>query len=234
MRLVLFDIDGTLVDCGGQTRQPFGEALVEVFGETGALDSYEFSGKTDTRIVYDLLTGAGRAAEDVLPRIEEVREAYLPRLERGLRVERMRVLPGVAELLEALAVEPDVTVGLLTGNWERGARIKLAPHDLNRNFPFGSFGDGRLDREELPPVAWERAHAAVGRRFAPHETLIVGDAVPDVLCAHAHGIRCLAVASGWTSAERLTAAGADWVVPDLRDALAHPALRRCGRAEAWR
>jgi len=234
MRLVLFDIDGTLVDCGGQTRRPFGEALVEVFGETGEIEGYEFSGKTDTRIVYDLLTGAGRTPAEVLPRIEEVREAYLPRLERCLLPERMRVLPGVVELLEGLAAEADVVVGLLTGNWERGARIKLAPHDLNRSFPFGSFGDGRLDREELPPVAWARAHAAVGRRFSPHETLIIGDAVPDVLCAHAHGIRCLAVASGWTSAERLAAAGADWVLPDLREAFGHPALRECGGARASR
>jgi len=134
----------------------------------------------------------------------------------------MRLLPGVGELLEALAARDDVALGLLTGNWERGARIKLSRHDLNRYFAFGSFGDGRLDREELPPVAWERAHATIGRRFAPHETLIVGDALPDISCAHAHGVRCLAVASGWTAAERLAAAGADWVLADLAGALDHP------------
>lgn len=215
MTLVLFDIDGTLVDCGGQARAPFAAALVEVFGETGGLDGYDFSGKTDPRIVYDLLTGAGRAPAEVLARLDEVREAYLPRLERRLVRERMRLLSGVERLLEGLAARADVTLGLLTGNWERGARIKLARHDLNRYFAFGAFGDGRLERAELPPVAWAAALAATGRRFGAADTWIVGDSVLDVACARAHGIRCLAVASGWTPAPALAAAGAERVVADL-------------------
>ncbi len=215
MRLLLFDIDGTLIDCGGQTRQPFAEALTEVFGETGAVDRYDFSGKTDTRIVYDLLRGAGRSHDEIWPRIGEVREAYLPRLERGLARERMRLLPGVGELLDALAERSDVTLGLLTGNWERGARIKLSRHDLNRYFRFGSFGDEFLDREELPPVALGRAAERTGRAFGPSETVIIGDAIPDVACARAHGIRCLAVATGKTPGERLEAAGPDRLAADL-------------------
>ena len=216
-RLVLFDIDGTLVDCGGQTRAPFAAALLEVFGETGDIDRYDFSGKTDTRIVFDLLTGAGREPEEVLAAVPAVREAYLPRLEHGLERARMRVLPGVASLLERLGGRPDVVVGLLTGNWERGARIKLSRHDLNRHFVFGVFGDGELDRERLPPVAWTRAEAATGRRIGSAETLIVGDSVLDVACARAHGIACLAVATGRTPAAALAAAGASRVVPDLAE-----------------
>ena len=226
--LVRFDIDGTLVDCGGQSRRPFAEALVEVFGVAGDLDGYDFSGKTDTRIVYDLMTGAGVAGERVLEGVAAVRAAYLPRLERALAAERMRLLPGVARLLGELAGRADVVLGLLTGNWEGSARIKLSRHDLNRFFPFGAFGDGCLDRDELPPVAWEAARAATGRPFGPATTWIVGDSTLDVGCARAHGVPCLAVASGWTAAAVLAAAGANRVVASLEDVAAGDLLRSPG------
>ncbi len=216
MRLVLFDIDGTLVDCGPQVRPLFGAALVEVFGTSGDVDGYDFVGKTDPQIVLDLMTGAGlerEAVEAVLPRF---RELYLERLGAGLTRERMRLLPAVVELLERLAGRTEeAALGLLTGNWEPGARAKLARFDLNRFFPFGAYGCDSADRAALPPVALGRAARAHGREFAPEETLIVGDSIHDVACARAHGIPCLAVATGRTPAAKLAAAGATWVVPDL-------------------
>lgn len=217
MRLVLFDVDGTLLDCGGQTRAPFEAALVEVFGTAGDIEHYEFSGKTDARIAFDLATGAGVSEAEALAGLERVRDRYLAGLERGLDARRVRLLPGVVERLEALAARADVALGLLTGNWSRGAEIKLGVHRLGRFFRFGAFGDDRLDRNELPPVALERAARCFGREFAPEETLIVGDSVLDIACARAHGIRCLAVATGWTPAEILLAAAPDRLVADLRD-----------------
>jgi len=215
VRLVLFDIDGTLVDCSGQTRAPFASALREVYGETGDIDRYEFSGKTDPRIVFDLLTGAGRAPEEVLEGVPAVHDRYVEKLDATLDGARVRVLPGVRELLDALLARDDVAIGLLTGNWRRGAGIKLGRPGLDRYFAFGAFGDGVLDRDDLPPVARASALAALGRDFAPESTLVVGDSPLDVACARAHGIPCLAVATGWTPAAALAAAGADRVVADL-------------------
>jgi len=224
VRLILFDIDGTLVDCGGQARRAFADALLHVVGTTGGLETYDFSGKLDPRIVVDLLAGMGMSDERVTATLPQVREAYLERLERSLLVERMRLLPGVAGLLRSLAGRDDVTLGLLTGNWERGARIKLSRFDLNRYFSFGSFGDDAFDRHDLPPVALERAGNAAGRAFAAEETLIVGDSLLDISCAQAHGIPCLAVATGRVPLGVLEAAGAAWALADLEPALDHPAF----------
>lgn len=215
MKLVLFDIDGTLVDCGGQSRAPFAAALEAVYGTAGDLPGYDFSGKTDPRIVLDLMTAAGLPRERVLERLDRMRDRYVEALEAALEPARVRLLPAVAERLEQLAARADVTLGLLTGNWQRGAQVKLGSRGLAGYFGFGAYGDDSIDRDELPPVAWRRALAAVGCRFGPEQTLIVGDSPLDVACARAHGIRCLAVATGWTPAERLRAAGAERVVADL-------------------
>ena len=213
MRLVLFDIDGTLVDCGRQVRPLFAGALEEVFGTPGRLEGYDFAGKPDPRIVLDLMTAEGLSAAEVVAALPRMREIYLRRLEAGLSLERMRLLPGVLETLEAL--DGRVAVGLLTGNWEAGARIKLGRFGLNRFFPIGAFGEEGADRSDFPPRAIERAQRHYGESFRPEETVIVGDSLLDVACARAHGVRALAVATGRTPAAALAAAGADWVVGDL-------------------
>jgi phosphoglycolate phosphatase len=215
MKLVLFDIDGTLLDCGPQVRPLFASALVEVFGTAGDVDGYDFAGRTDPRIVLDLVTAAGVPEGEARAGLPRMRELYVERLAGALDRRDMRLLPGVEETLERLAAREDLALALLTGNWEPGARAKLSRFDLNRFFDFGAFGCDGVDRSELPPVALDRAERILGRRFEPAETLIIGDSVHDVTCAQAHGIPCLAVATGRTPAERLRAAGADWVVPDL-------------------
>jgi len=217
-RLLLFDIDGTLLDCGPQVRPLFEDALLEVFGTAGDCDAYSFTGRTDPRIVRDLMTGAGVPEAVVRELLPRMREVYLAKLERALDRQGMTLLPGVGEVLAALgarAARAEVTLALLTGNWEAGARTKLSRFDLNRFFPFGAFGSDAADRNELPPIALERAARLAGRRFHPAEALIIGDSIYDVECARAHGIPALAVTTGRTPAEELYAAGADWVVPDL-------------------
>lgn len=228
MRLVLFDIDGTLVHSGGQAKPAFAEAMLAVYGTTGAIETYDFSGKTDGQIVVELLEGEGFERPAVVERLPELREEYLGRFSGRFDPSRSRVLPGVRELLDRLAGRDDVTLALLTGNFERGARIKLEPLGLYGYFRFGSFGDDAIDRRALPPVALERARRHLGRAVAPDQAVIVGDSLLDVDCAQANGIDCLAVASGWTSAETLAAAGPRWVVESLVECLEHPAF--AGRA----
>lgn len=214
-RLLLFDVDGTLVDCGGQPLAPFAAALIEVFGTAGEIHRYNFAGCTDPQAVCDLMTGAGFPADEVHARLPRMRELYLAGLERTLDRGRMRLLPGVEEVLDGLAARPEIELALLTGNWEAGARSKLARFDLNRFFAWGAFGGEGIRRAELPPIALARAAGRRGRPVLAAETLIIGDSVQDVACARAHGIPVLAVATGKTPAAVLAGAGADWVVPEL-------------------
>ncbi|PYQ64627.1 MAG: hypothetical protein DMF53_07040 [Acidobacteria bacterium] len=218
MKLVLFDIDGTLLTCGPQVRPLFASALVEVFGTAGEVDAFDFTGRTDPGIVLDLITGAGLPEPLVRERLPRMRALYTERLERELDRREMVLLPGVMEILERLSRREDVVTALLTGNWEPGAKAKLSRFDLGRYFGFGAFGCDGVDRSELPPVALDRAERATGRRFRPEDVLIVGDSLHDISCAHAHGIPCLAVGTGRTPEEVLRAAGADWVIGDLRQA----------------
>lgn len=181
--LVLFDVDGTLLRCGPQVRPLFLDALLVVLGGYDAPDDHSFAGKTDPQIAIELVRGAGFAEEEILPRLPEVHRHYLRNLESGLRREERCLLPGVVELLERLRDRDDVVIGLLTGNWQQGAHIKLGRFDLAGFFPFGAFGDDAVDRRDLVAVAWERAAELSGRAFEAHQTLIVGDAVADVDCA---------------------------------------------------
>lgn len=215
MRLILFDIDGTLLRCGTQVRPLFVGALEEIFGIAIDCSGCSFAGKTDPLIALELARRSGLEDGEVLPRLEAMRACYVARLDRGLCREGMELLPGVTALLSRLAAREDVAVGLLTGNWRHGAEIKLSRFALRRFFAFGAFGDDGVERRSLLAVALSRAAALTGRTFTPEETLIVGDSLLDVDCAHAGGARCLAVATGFASAEELQAAGADWIFPDL-------------------
>lgn len=217
MRLILFDIDGTLLECGPQVRMIMSATIKEIFGTTGSIDWFDFAGRTDPGIVLDVLKDAGLEEQDIVSRIPELKEKYAVRLEKELDRQRMRLLPGVADLMESLGRRKDIVLGLVTGNWEPGARTKLSRFDLNRYFDFGAFGCDAVDRSDLPPVALERAERVSGRRFRPEETLIVGDTIHDISCARAHGIPVVAVATGRTSAEILRERGADRVVADLTE-----------------
>jgi phosphoglycolate phosphatase len=224
MRLILFDIDGTLLSCGAQIRPLFAAALAEVFGADpllapgvleDALNRHDFAGKTDSRSVLELMVGAGRDEREVRSALPAMRDAFARHLDRGLRREEMELMPRVVELLEELRRRDHLSLALLTGNWEPSGRIKLSRFDLNRYFAFGAFGEDAEDRPDLVPVVLERAARLTGETLGPEDALIIGDTCRDVECGRAHGVATLAVATGDTPAEELRAAGADWVIEDL-------------------
>ena len=204
-RLVLFDIDGTLITDGGAARIAFAEALRTVYGYEGDVRRYDFSGLTDPQITIMVLRDAGWSKSEIEKRFDDLWLVYLSGLARSATSDRVRALAGIPELLAALSRERGVTLGLLTGNIEPGARLKLAPPELNHYFPFGAFGSDSPHREELPPIAIARARELSGHRFRGREVVIIGDSIYDVRCGAPHSATTIAIASGKTSAEALKA-----------------------------
>lgn len=216
---VLFDIDGTLLYTDGAGRVAIGAALQEVYGTSGPIDGYVFHGKTDPQIVVELMLAAGLEEAEVRRRIPMVWPAYLQILERELEVRqragRITLLPGITELLAALEARSGVALGLLTGNIEAGARLKLAAAGLESSFAIGGFGSDSEDRAQVARVAVERSQSS-GGDLAP-ALVVLGDTPEDVACARAVAAGAVAVATGRHSVTELEAAGPDVVFEDLRE-----------------
>ena len=217
MRLVLFDIDGTLITDRGAARDAFGVALESVFGYRGELSRYDFSGRTDPQIAYMVLGDAGFTTPEIASRLQALWDAYLSSLALNATPGRVRALPGIRPLVDALHEHADVILGLLTGNIEPGARLKLGGADLNGYFPFGAFGSDSADRNELPPIAIERAAAMHGHRFEGEEVVILGDSIYDIRCGVPWGATTIAIASGKTAAETLRAENPRHFFDDAED-----------------
>ena len=214
--LILFDIDGTLVR-GGAAKVAFETAMLETYGTAGAVDSYDFSGKTDPQIARDLLLAAGLGDAVVEAGLAGLWDRYIEELESRIIENPMKLLPGVAGLIEALDAEPDVALGLVTGNIIRGARAKLGSVGLAEYFEVGGYGSDHEARKFLPAIALERAFEAWGVRFPPESAVIVGDTPRDVECGKHEGTRTVAVATGRIPRERLETTGADAVFDDFSD-----------------
>lgn len=225
-RLVLFDIDGTLIDSGGAGGRAMARALQSVFGATHVAGSVPMAGRTDAWILSQMAAQHGFPdGSDDRARFHDVYVALLAD-ELAHPACTSRVLEGVPALLRAMAGQSSGTVSLLTGNYRRGAELKLAHHGLWSHFTGGAFGDVTHDRAALLGEAIEALARAGGPTVAPHEVLIVGDTPLDVDVAVRGGARALAVATGGYDVATLRAAGADVVVEDLRDT--HAVLRACG------
>ena len=204
-RLVLFDIDGTILTDRGASRCAFADALESVFDYRGDLSRYDFSGRTDPQIAHMVLRDAGHSHDDVQSRLPQLWELYLGGLARNATSDRVHVMAGIRELIAELESHDAVVLALLTGNIEPGARLKLAGAGLNDPFPFGAFGSDSADRTELPPIAMQRASAHVGREFRGADVVIIGDSIYDVRCGVPYEATTIAVASGKTPAETLRA-----------------------------
>ena len=214
--LLLFDIDGTLT-IGGPGKTACGAALQRTFGTTGPLANHDFAGKTDPLLLRELLTAAGRGEGDIEAGVPRFWRRYLAELEARIEAEPVTVLPGVHELIGALAARDDVFLGLVTGNVEGGARLKLRSAGLWHHFAIGAFGSDHESRNELPRFALERAAAHWGRAFRGRDAVVIGDTPRDVECGRAIGAATVAVATGRFSVAALRATGADRVLTGLAD-----------------
>ena len=219
-KLVLFDIDGTLLWSDGAGRSAIRQALVSVMGTAGPIDDFPFAGKTDPQIVRELMTAADhpRAANEI--DAERVCNKYAELLETELQVpgRELRVYQGVPSLLEELHQRADAAVGLLTGNIEIGAKIKLRAVGIDPDqFCVGAFGSDAQERADLPQIAAQRAEPLFGHVPQGEEVVIIGDTPADVTCGSAIGARAIAVATRPFSVEELQALGPYRVFADLTD-----------------
>jgi len=218
MKLVLFDIDGTLISARGAGRRAMRVAFERVFGTAGGIDRYDLRGRTDTRIVHDVMSAEGWEPARVKERLDEFFEVYVGGLTTEIGDGRHVItLPGVASVIERLERSGAAVLGLVTGNIEEGARVKLLPTGLWPRFQVGAFGSDHMDRRRLPSLAARRAHALLGTAFSPRDVIVIGDTPHDIDCARAFGAVAVAVATGQHSRDELLADNPDLLFDDLSD-----------------
>lgn len=215
MPIILFDIDGTLVRTGGAGKLAMESALAQAFDVKEFHDKVPYSGRTDVAIGRDLLR-----VHDIEPTPENqrtLRDAYLANLPNSLRKKGGTVCPGIPELLAAIAGQPGVVLGLLTGNVRQGAQVKLDHFGLWGFFACGGFGDEHHDRDDVARSALACVREHVGRQVDPSEVWVIGDTPLDVSCARAIGANVVAVATGWHPLEELADHRPDFMFKDLSD-----------------
>lgn len=218
MRLVLFDIDGTLISARGVGRRAIAHALREVYGTQGSLDTYDTRGRTDPRIVVDVLQAAGLGDPAILAGLEACFAAYARELDALIGAgECVQILPGMDTVVRALAAREDTVVGLLTGNIVVGAELKLRPTGLWPCFRVGAFGSDHIDRRQLPAVAQARLRERLGHELPFDRVTIIGDTPHDIDCARACGALAVAVATGLYPREELAAHAPDLLFDDFAD-----------------
>jgi len=218
--LFLFDIDGTLISPGKTARGIFMEIVKELTGREVTLEVHQVAGSTDPKILENMLQRAGLHENEIPQTMEKFFPIYYERLEkRYISSEDKFVFSDVSENLPALNEEDNIFLGLLTGNMERSARIKLSAFGLEKYFFVGAYASDRADRNELPPIAVARAEALWNNKFGSDEVFVVGDTIYDVKCALHNGFRAIGIArrDGEIEMELLKSAGASWVYKSLPD-----------------
>lgn len=217
-KLLLFDIDGTLIRSNGAGRLTLAYALERLFGTAGPLENYNMSGKTDPRIITDLLTAVGVSPKEVNKYLPAIYELMAEHGQKIFKEKEIVACVGVPELLIRLSSRDDVVVGLLTGNSQLTAPLKLSAAGIDPlQFKVGAYGSDAMDRNELPAIGMSRAIQLTGVPFDGNNTLIIGDTPADILCARAGKATAVAVASGWHAAATLADYQPDYLFDNLGD-----------------
>lgn len=218
-KLILWDIDGTIIVSHGAGFRAMARALTERFGKTVDMGTIDWAGRTDSWIAGEVLRVTG--LPDTPGNIHDFLEAYLAILPQELSAGRPgQVLPGILELLETLRNRPEIVQGLLTGNLERGAEVKLTHYKVWHYFEFGAYADDSPRRNDLGPHALRRAKERHAIDFSPQRTFIIGDTPHDIECGKVIGARTIAVATGKYSVAELASHQPTAVFKDFADTAA--------------
>ena len=214
VRLVLFDIDGTLVSTGGAGVKAFAEAFEAAFGVPDATEKIKFAGRTDYSLFRELCQW--NEVEFSVSNRELFFENYLRLVDNHLSAKEGGPFPGVVQMLDDFAAMPDApAIGLLTGNIEEGAKRKLSTYGLWDRFAFGGFANDNEDRNLIAAAAKAKGGEYLERPLEGGEIVVIGDTPKDVACGKYIGARTLGVATGGASLEELVECTPDWAVPDL-------------------
>jgi len=217
-KLLLFDIDGTLIRSNGAGRLTLAHALEKLFGTVGPLENYNMSGKTDPRIITDLLTAIGVEPKEIKKQLPAIYELMAEHGQKIFQKKEMTACAGVPELLARLLARDDVLIGLLTGNSQLTAPLKLSAAGIDPlQFKVGAYGSDAMDRNELPAIGMSRATQLTGVPFGGNNTVIIGDTPADILCARTGKATAVAVASGWHAAATLADYQPDHLFENLED-----------------
>ena len=215
MKLILFDIDGTIMDSGGAGTKAMDTAFMELFSIRNAFQTIVMAGKTDMQILREgFELHAIDRSNGVIPEFYRI---YVRYLKENMKSAGGHIKPGIREALRELQAQKEFVLGLLTGNIEEGARIKLEFFGLNDYFNIGAFGNDNEDRDRLLPLAVDKLFKRDSLKVSFSDCIVIGDTPRDVSCSKPYGAFSVAVATGPYSASTLSAAGADVVLDDLSD-----------------
>lgn len=220
MKLLLFDIDGTMLHANGAGRAAIERALSRLCDCPITTDGVRFSGKTDPQIIREILRTNGLNPDTTSTLVDEALAVYEETAHDVFDPETVIRLPGVRALLTRLEAHRSVQLGLLTGNIESMAYRKLSAVDLDHHFAFGAFGSDHADRHQLPPVAAARARVHTGHPFEGRDIVIIGDTEHDILCGRAIGAFSVGVCTGRYGRHELAAHDPDLLLDDLSDTAA--------------
>ncbi|MFK7800687.1 MAG: HAD family hydrolase [Anaerolineae bacterium] len=220
MKLILFDIDGTLLHTDGLSKDLFFESISETFSVPINPGNIPWGGLTDKGIAEFALRESGVNQARIEAKLPDAFRLLGEKWANQGSVDHFTIYPEAVRFLQQLAAEPEIKLAILTANCQQGAEHKLRIADLEHHFDFLVTGDLVSDRDDLPPFAFNRAYAGSGHRFVAEDCIVIGDTPADIACAKAHGMQAVAVATGRYSREQLAEHQPDVLLSDLTPSVA--------------
>ncbi len=217
-KLILFDIDGTLMASGKGARISITEAMRRVFGKSAKITYQNAAGRTDKLIVLNLMKECGVPEKEVMGKMDEIIDIYISLVRKNMNKDNdITVYDGIPEIVDRLSKDPEALLALVTGNVEEGAEIKLGAAGLWEYFEFGAYGSDSIDRNDLPGVAVQRALEFSGIKFKPEDIIVIGDTAKDVICGKYIGAKTMVVIRRREFEEEILETKPDYVFYSFED-----------------